>query len=47
PHNYPNHYVKQQYLPDALRDKVYYKFGSNKTEQAALMYRKKLISELK
>ncbi|MDE5764459.1 MAG: replication-associated recombination protein A [Ruminococcus sp.] len=47
PHNYPNHYVKQQYLPDALKDKVYYKFGDNKTEQAALSYRKKLIGELK
>lgn len=47
PHDYPNHYVKQQYLPDALTDRVYYNFGENKTEQAALMYRKKIISELK
>lgn len=45
PHNFPNHYVKQQYLPDALADRVYYEFGDNKTEQAALMYRKKLLSE--
>ena len=47
PHDYPNHYVKQQYLPDALTDRVYYNFGENKTEQAALMYRKKIINELK
>ena len=38
PHNYPNHYVKQQYLPDALRDRVYYQYGENKTEQAARRY---------
>lgn len=42
PHNYPNHYVEQQYLPDPLKNKVYYNFGDNKTEQAALMYRKKI-----
>jgi putative ATPase len=24
PHNYPNGYVEQQYLPDALKDRVYY-----------------------
>ncbi len=42
PHNYANHYVDQQYLPDNIKDRVYYKFGSNKQEQAALEYRKKL-----
>lgn len=47
PHDYPNHYVKQQYLPDALANRVYYEFGENKTEQAALLYRKKIISETK
>lgn len=46
PHDFPNHYVKQQYLPDALADKVYYEFGDNKTEQAALAYRRKLLGEL-
>ncbi len=46
PHDFPNHYVKQQYLPDALADRVYYKFGDNKTEQAALAYRRKLLGEL-
>ena len=38
PHEYPNHYVVQQYLPDALRDAVYYRYGDNKTEQAAKRY---------
>ncbi len=47
PHDYPNHYVKQQYLPDALANRVYYEFGDNKTEQAALLYRKKIINEAK
>ncbi len=37
-HNYPNHYVQQQYLPDALKDRVYYHYGENKTEQAARAY---------
>lgn len=47
PHDYPHHYVKQQYLPDALANRVYYNFGENKTEQAALLYRKKILSEAK
>ena len=38
PHNYPNHWVKQQYLPDDIKDRVYYKYGDNKTEQAARRY---------
>ena len=38
PHNFPNHYVKQQYLPDKLKNKVYYYPGENKTEQAAKRY---------
>ena len=42
PHDFPNHYVKQQYLPDNLKDKVYYEFGDNKQEQTALQYRKKI-----
>ncbi|MBQ8869639.1 MAG: replication-associated recombination protein A [Oscillospiraceae bacterium] len=37
-HNYENHYVKQQYLPDRLKSKVYYHFGDNKNEQAAAKY---------
>ena len=38
PHEYPNHYIQQQYLPDDLKAREYYKFGSSKTEQAAKMY---------
>ena len=33
PHNYPNNYVKQQYLPDNLKDKQYYNPQNNKFEQ--------------
>ncbi len=33
PHDYPNHFVKQQYLPDKIANKKYYSFGDNKTEQ--------------
>jgi len=47
PHDFPNHYVKQQYLPDALKDRVYYEFGDNKQEQSALLYRKKLLDSIK
>ena len=47
PHNFPNHYVKQQYLPDALADRVYYQFGDNKQEQAAYQYRQKLLNDIK
>lgn len=42
PHNFPNHWVEQQYLPDALKDRVYYKFGDNKNEQLALQYRSRI-----
>lgn len=47
PHNFPNHYVRQQYLPDALADRVYYEFGDNKQEQSAYLYRKKILDETK
>ncbi len=33
PHIYPMHYVKQQYLPDAVRDRNYYEYGDNKIER--------------
>lgn len=42
PHDYPNHYVKQQYLPDELKNRVYYEFGENKTEQASKAYWEKI-----
>ena len=38
PHDYPNHYVEQQYLPDDLVDRRYYEPAPNKTEQAAAAY---------
>ncbi len=38
PHNYKNHWVKQQYLPDDLKDAKYYQYGDNKTEQAFKKY---------
>lgn len=38
PHVYPNHYVKQQYLPDCLEGVHYYEYGPNKAEQAAKQY---------
>ena len=38
PHDFPNHWVQQQYLPDDLAGKRYYEYGSNKLEQAAKAY---------
>ena len=38
PHEYPGHWVQQQYLQDVLKNRVYYEYGDNKTEQAAKKY---------
>lgn len=38
PHDFPNHYTYQQYLPDPIRDRVYYEYGDNKNEQAFKAY---------
>ena len=38
PHDYKNHYVKQQYLPDKIKNKEYYVYGENKNEQAFKKY---------
>lgn len=38
PHSFPHRWVEQQYLPDALLGRQYYRFGDNKTEQAAKAY---------
>ena len=38
PHDFPHRWVKQQYLPDDLKDARYYEYGDNKTEQAARAY---------
>ena len=38
PHDFPNHWVQQQYLPDELVGTTYYQYGPNKLEQAAKQY---------
>lgn len=38
PHDYKNHYVNQQYLPDILKNRQYYTYGDNKNEQAFKAY---------
>ena len=42
PHDFPGHWVEQQYLPDDLKGKTFYEFGENKTEQAAKQYFEKI-----
>ena len=42
PHSYPGNYVKQQYLPDNLKDKTYYNPGKNATEDKFKAYLDKL-----
>lgn len=45
PHSFPNHWVQQQYLPDALVGKRYYAYGENKLEQTAKQYWDKIKGE--
>ncbi len=45
PHDRPGHYVKQQYLPDELKNARYYEFSDNKTEQAAKRYWEEIKKE--
>ena len=45
PHDYPLHYVNQQYLPDNIKDKKYYNFGDNKTEAKFREYWSKIKGE--
>lgn len=47
PHDYPNHYVRQQYLPDDIKNHVYYKYGENKIEQNTKDYWNKIKNEKK
>lgn len=42
PHAFPGHYTPQQYLPDNIKDRVYYTYGENKNELAAMEYWKKI-----
>lgn len=43
PHDYPNHYVKQQYLPDDIKSAKYYVYQDNKYESALKQYWEKII----
>ena len=38
PHEFPNHYVEQQYLPNDIKDRKYYVPATNRAEQAAEQY---------
>ena len=42
PHDFPGHWVKQQYLPDNLVGTVYYEYGDNKFEQSCKAYWEKI-----
>lgn len=46
PHAFANHYVKQQYLPDIVKNKKYYNFGDNTTEQKFFEYWKKISQNI-
>lgn len=45
PHDYPNHWAKQQYLPDDIKTRVYYDFAENKAEAAAKAYWEKIKNQ--
>ena len=45
PHDFPNHWVRQQYLPDTIKNAVYYEYGDNKTELAAKAYWDKIKND--
>lgn len=47
PHDFPHHYVEQQYLPDDIKDKKYYIYGINKIELANKEYWEKIKKEIK
>ena len=47
PHDFEDHYVEQQYLPDDVKDHVYYVWGENKTEQTAKAYWEKIKNKRK
>lgn len=42
PHNYQNHFIEQQYLPENIKSKIYYKYGDNKFEKAIKEYWNKI-----
>lgn len=45
PHDFPNHWTRQQYLPDAIKTQQYYQYGDNKNEQAAQSYWDKIKAD--
>lgn len=45
PHDFENGWVKQQYLPDKIKDAVYYEYGNNKSEQAARQYWENIMKD--
>ena len=45
PHDFPNHWTEQQYLPDKLKDAKYYEYGTNKNEQAHKDYWSRIKGE--
>ncbi len=45
PHDFPGHWVRQQYLPSELAGSVYYQYGDTQTEQAAKAYWEKIKGE--
>ena len=47
PHDYAHHWVKQQYLPDDIKERKYYHYGENKFEQANKEYWSKIKGEKK
>ena len=42
PHNYQNHFIEQQYLPENIKSKIYYKYGDNKFEKSIKEYWNKI-----
>ncbi len=46
PHDFPGHWVEQQYLPDLLKDAKYYIYGDNKIEQSARKYWEELRKQV-
>ena len=44
-HDYPNHYVKQQYLPDEIKDAVFYESSDNGYEQTIKAHMKRIKDE--
>lgn len=42
PHDYKDHWINQQYLPDEIKDKIYYEFGDNKVENSFKKFSRKI-----